>query len=396
MRTWGKRALSALGSVALIALLSGSRCERPLRQVGTSMAEFYAAGNITILLCNQPQLNGCDFLGSADLSKGVVKFNRDELPPAIGDNGLRSFQVVCGRPTAVIAYEHCNFRGQVEVFHCVPGTTLEVPRLPVLGGRVSGLAFSDETRTSDTLHTAIPFAEAVAPLHAGISTAVDVGGSGAAPTGGVDCSLLPACCASAGAGGNRGDDIEEAFPIATEVYWTEPINIFPELPQYGEVLTRIDECQAPAADARQQLLAVAHHTEIDPDDWPANYRVSLYWFFEPKLAPAPPTANRQLLLPLHTFAVKAEDGLIHDALVSGIGAVMRDAGNSIACQILSAVKLQGDLRLAGAGEAVLSNNDHLTWTFEAPLPCNGSGRAGFACPSYIKTPPTLILHKKEP
>jgi hypothetical protein len=396
MRKWGTGGASIVGGAALVVLLSGSRCERPLRQVGTSLADFYAAGNITILLCNQPQLNGCDFLGSLDVSGGVVKLNRDELPPAIGDDGLRSFQVVCGRPTAVIAFEHCNFRGQVEVFHCVPGTTLEVTRLPGLGGRVSGLAFSDETRSTDTLHTAIPFGEAVAPLHAGISTAVDVGGSGAAPGGSADCTLIPACCAAPSSGGNRGDDIEEAFPIATEVYWTEPINIFPELPQYDEVLTRVDECQAPAADQRQQLLAVAHHTEIDPDDWAANYRVSLYWYFEPRLLPGPPTANRQLALPLHTFAVKAEDGLIHDALVSGIGAVMGDAGSSIACQILSTVKLQGDLRLAGAGEAVLSNNDHLTWTFESPLPCNGSGRAGFACPSYLRTPPTLILHKKEP
>lgn len=369
------------------------------QQIGGSMRDFYAAGNLTVLVCAQPDLNACEFLQNVNIASGPAKFNTHQLPASIQQNGLLSFSVVCGRPTSVVAYQHCNFRGKIAAFHCVPGQALEVRAgLSAAVGSIGALAFADEASTPETMHTAIPFSTAVEPLHQAISTALDIGSTpGSGGTSGTDCSLLPQCCVTNSSSSPPDNPVEEAFPLATEVYWTEPINVFPELPQFDEIVTRIDECRIPMESERQQLLAVAHHTEIDPNGWPANYRTALYWFFEPQLVSTPGHSGR-LHLRLHRFAVVAEDGWIHDSLVSGIGAQMQDAGRAIACQILREIKLQGDLRISGGGEAVLLNNAHLGWSFENPPACNlrsrnFSGRPS-PCNDYREVPPVLILHKE--
>jgi hypothetical protein len=374
-------------------------CSSSLQQVGQSMADFHAQGNLTVLLCDRPDLDGCDFLENINIADGPVKINTHELPSNIGDDNLRSFSVTCGRPTGVLTYEHCNFRGRVGVFHCVPGQTLEVPYLGDLSGHVSSLVFTDETQTDDLQHTAIDLSLAVNALHQGISTVLDVGTGAGGDSSNDNCPIIPQCCTtnSGGAGSSDGGEIEEAFPIATEVYWTEPINVFDELPNLSDDghLSRIDQCPIPSSSERQQLLAIAHHTLIDPDDWPSDYRVSLYWYFEPVLDNA-----GRVFLRLHRSEVLAEDGLAHDSLVSGLGSVMPDAGKALACQILSEVKLQADLsgrEAAGAGlagEDLLTNNERISWTLANPLVRNPRRRTSIPSGDYRNYPPVLILHKE--
>ena len=384
-----KRVVPPLMLLLLLAfIIVGSSC-RAGQQVSQSMQEFYAQGNLTVLVCNRPDLDGCVFLPTVNVSGGPVKINTDQLPPEIGDNNVRSLSVVCGRPTAVIAYQHCNYRGNLEAFHCQPGQALEIRNMRSVTGDVSSLVFSDETQTQDLQHTAIPFEQsAIDALHQGIDAGLEGRSAPSSPTTN-NCQVIPQCCLPPNGGpASGGGDIEETFPVATEVYWSEPINVFPELPQYGETLSRIDPCPIAATSDRQQLLVVAHHTEINPDGWLFNYRTSLYWYFEP-------VADRgKTLLRLRRFAVLAEDGWIHDSIVSAIGSNMPEAGRALACEVLSEVKRQGDARIVGAGAAVLEDNTRITWTFSDPVLCNGRKRIGLACGNYVAAPPTLILHKR--
>lgn len=402
--------LPLLRSLLVSPLLISTGCSG-LQEAADNMADFYAQGNITVQLCSKPGLEGCEFLGSVNVAGPTVKWNTVDLPAAIGDDNLRSMLVVCGRPTTVIAYEHCNFRGRLARFQCAAGSQLEVQHMGALAGKVSSLvfseAFSDDPNQAPLalLHIPVDLAtdadmdsipEAVALLRSGISGAIAgtpiPGGGGAA-----DCNVLPQCCGSTGSGGGGGSGgIDSATPLSTRVYWTEPQNVFVEA---ITELTQVDQCSAPVAaeDAGKQLLAVGHSTRLDVDGWAFDYGIDLHWYLEPVLGlGADGVTSGVLRLQPYGWTVWVEDGLLHDRIFDGIGSQMNTAARSLACGILSGIEAAAvsTTGLPGAGEALLTGNQRFTWSFASPVPCNPLAAARGACGDYVATPPTLVMHKE--
>ena len=378
-RGWLRRSTMLLSVLLVLAILAGC-------QAAESAADFYQQGNLTVLLCDRPDLDGCEFLDTVNVSDGPVRVNSEDFPAAIGDDNLQSLSVTCGQPTLVLAAETCNVRGRIAAFHCQPGETLEVNSLGDLAGEVSALVFSEETQTDDLQHTAVDLSEAVSPLHSGISFALvgfETGSSGTDTS--ANCSLIPQCCQVEGED-EDGTPIEEVFPGATEVYWTQPVNISTEI---AVALSQLDNCPAPDPTEHKELIAIAHHTEVDLGLLPSNYDVSMYWYFEPII-----DSLGLVELDVAETRLHVEDGFFRDQVLRGIGAEMQSAGDQIACQILSEIKSQADQTLQGAGEAILTDNVRLGLTIADPMPCNPQRRLGIACDDYRNVPPTILFHKE--
>lgn len=352
--------------------------------------DFLDRGGITVQMCSRPGLDQCEVIRPVETGGATVKMNVEEIPAEIGDDNLSSFFVDCGRPVGIFLYTHCNFRGQIAGFHCLPGQGLEVPTLGPLANETSALVFSDEQTDASAgtvlRHTPIDFSVAVPALHAGLDTAISSGGTPPPGGGGApNCTAVPQCCSAGGGGGmSAGDPIEQTFPVATEVYWTEQINIL------GETAKEVGHAEAcPARTDRRQLLAIAHFTSIDLHNWGPDYDVELYWYFEPNI-----DRFGVLRLTPVTFRVWVEGGIHHGRIERGFASTMGSAAGAIACSILSTVAATADATVTGGGAAVLTGNQRLTLTYADPLPCNALGRRGLACTDYRRVPPTIIVHKE--
>ncbi len=389
------------------------------------LANFYRAGNLTVLLCDKPSLDGCQGLGGVNVSAGTVKFDQFELPAHVrggtGASALRSLQVVCGRPTAVVLYEHCNFQGRVAAFHCAPAPgdvsgILEVPHLGALAGKVGAVAFSDETQTTDTLHTAIPLVTAPGLLSAAITAAIAGGGGAAAPPPAGSCPLIPQCCPPAGGGGGGGGAAAGPSAVvarSTDVFWTDALNVGIELPPPDDENARVSRAacltRADSNWERTDLLAVVHRMTITAG--PNSYPVVLSWYFEPTLARGTP------VLRLHRSHVRVYgtsfpgsilDGWLgnlvglspQERLQDGIPRAMATGGRGIACGILAAVNAAANAAVTGGGAAVLTGNTRATFTYDLPpgtsagtVFCNAIRTPVAGCDHYRAALPTLVLHK---
>ncbi|MDD5035426.1 MAG: hypothetical protein PHE55_11790 [Methylococcaceae bacterium] len=395
-----------------------------LQQIAQSQAQFYGDGNLTVLMCTRPGLNDCQSVSGINISGDVVKMDNFELPESIVNTGLRSFQVTCGRPTSITLYEKCNFRGDIAVYHCAPASgqsigTLDVNQLGGLTGKVSGIALSDET-SKDLTDTAIPLITAPAQISNAITQTL-TGNGGAMSNRSGYCPLINECCAVETIGSGGQDRPDAIIPNSTEVFWTEANNVGNELPRQEDDSDHLSRSCLTRDDgslwSRKNLLGIQHRMTIRAGG--SDYPVVLSWYLEPKLIRDPdPRSNNQgtLSLPLYQthyrvystqFPGSVLDGWIgrlvnfspQGRLENGISSALQAGGRTLACEILAGIKDEADRTVSGAGEAVLTKNKRITWTYkqtptQGETTCNLNKPNLSSCTNYRSVAPTLVLHKQ--
>jgi hypothetical protein len=394
-----------------------------LQQTARRQADFYRAGNLTVLLCDKPSLDGCQAVPGISVASGTAKLDQFELPAHVrGDSptrALRSFQVICGRPTSVVLYEACNFQGRVAAYHCAPAPgdvsgILEVNHLGSLAGKVGAISFSDETQTTDTMHTAIPLVTGPGLISAAVTAAFAGGGMAATPPAG-SCPLIPQCCPTGGGAGGAGGGGAAGITVvarSTDVFWTDAVNVAVELPPPDDENARLSRACLVRGDSnweRTDLLAVVHRMRVTAG--PNTYPVALSWYFEPTLARGTPVFRvhkTHFRVYGTSFPGSVLDSWLGDLvglspqerLEDGIARAMASSGRSIACGILAAVNTAANATIAGGGAAVLTGNTRANFTYDLPpgtspptVFCNGIRTPVAGCDHYRAVPPTLILHK---
>jgi hypothetical protein len=414
----------------MLAVLAS--CE-DLERISEERLRSARAGELSVLLCRAPQLENCTAVDGISVAPGVAKLDEHELAAHIPDNQLRSFQVGCGRPTSVILYENCNFTGQVAAYQCIPDAqnpihTIEEPHLGPLAGRVSAIAFSERGRADGVArleHAEVPFwPVGTSPDPAmtfGTAINATLTGGGAPATGPLNATALDLIpqCGGLGGGGAGATGVLSARTIATRIFWTDDLNVPIEIPPRREGDERLFRaaCLVPddANFARGNLLAIHHAARIRVSVLgigAPEYAVGMYWYFRPEIRQLP-SGPRVFLTPVRSsWSVGGQsgwdilDGLIPnigfepgpaDAIDDALSSTVPGAAGGIACAVLNSVRTAGNAVVSGAGDAILTNRDRVSFVYDAPpssppggVPCNAL--SGHPCGDYRSALPTLVLH----